>query len=317
MTPVASRSTNPSLVHPAAPALAGASMPSAVREWRSRLCFESIRAETLAFLDAGPRDGEVVVLTHGLPTSSYLYRKVVPLLMARGYRVVAPDFVGFGASSKPEDELAHALPLQAERLLSLLDRLGVGRFSLVVHDLGGLVSFEMLGRAPERIERLQVLDTTAYAEGFEPPREMRMLGGFMGGMMAWSMRSALLGPRLTRSFLRDHVGGEVDGAAAGVYWWSLREGAVVPMRWVARNFGAIIRSFPRYQASLRKFRGPAGLLWGEDDRVLPFERLASRFAADLRIPPERLRAVEGARHFLQEDHPEEVAKAILQLMAVR
>ncbi len=318
----ASRSRISSLTFPAAlavMALAGcASMPSAVREYRSRLSYASIQGETIAFLDAGPRDGEVVVLTHGLPTSSYLYRNVVPLLVAQGYRVVAPDFVGFGASSKPEDEAAYALPLQAERLLGLLDRLGVGRFSLVVHDLGGLVSFELLDRAPERVERLLVLDTTAYAEGFEPPREMRMLGGWMGGMMAWSMRSGVLGPHVTRSFLRDNVGDRevIDEAAADVYWWSLHEGAVVPMRAVARSFDAIVEGFPRYQAALRRFRGPAALLWGKEDRVLPFDRLSGRFAADLRIPPERVRAVEGARHFLQEDHAADVAGAILELMSL-
>lgn len=298
-------------------ALAGCApkMPNAVREYRSHLSFEPVLGETMAYLDAGPRDGRVIVLTHGLPTSSYLYRNVVPVLTAKGFRVIAPDFVGFGASSKPEDEAAYALPLQASRLLGLLDHLGVGRFALVVHDLGGLVSFEVLTRAPERVERLLVLDTTAYPEGFEPPREMRMLGGWMGGMMAASMRSGLLGPRLTTSFLRDNVGHpEQVGAAAEVYWWSLHEGAVVPMRAVARSFDRIIAGFPRYQEALRRFDGPAALLWGEQDRVLPYERLSPLFARDLHIPPERVRAVKGARHFLQEDDPRAVAEAVVELM---
>ncbi len=296
-----------------------ASMPGAVREHRSHLSYAPLPdGETMAYLDAGPRDGEVVVLTHGLPTSSYLYRKVVPLLTARGFRVIAPDFVGFGASSKPEEAAAYAIPLQADRLLALLGGLGVRRFTLVVHDLGGLVAFEVLDKAPERIERLLVLDTTAYRDGFEPPREMRMLGGWMGGMMAWSMESAALGPALTRSFLRDHVGGgAVEDGAVQVTWWSLHEGSAVPMRAVARSFDAIMASFPRYQDALRRFRGPAALLWGKEDRVLPFATLADRFAADLRIPPERVHAVEGARHFLQEDHPEAVADAVARLMAVR
>lgn len=318
-----SRPRNPSLAFAAAlaaVALSGcASMPRAVLEYRARLSYEEIQGETIAFLQAGPESGEVIVLTHGLPTSSYLYRNVVPVLAEKGYRVIAPDFVGFGASSKPEDEAAYALPLQAERLLALLDRLGVDRFSLVVHDLGGLVSFEVLDKAPERVARLLVLDTTAYAEGFAPPKEMKMLGGWMGGMMAASMRSGLMGPRLTRSFLRDNVGNReaLEPAASDVYWWSLHEGAVVPMRWVAKSFDEIPKRFPRYEAALQRFEGPAAVLWGKEDRVLPFDRIGTRFARDLRVPPERVHAIEGARHFLQEDHPAEVAEMILALMAVR
>ena len=301
----------------AALALSGcASMPPAVREYRAHLSYEPVLGQTMAYADAGPHDGQVIVLTHGLPTSSYLYRNVIPGLAAKGFRVIAPDFVGFGASSKPEDEAAYALPLQADRLLALLDQLGVARFSLVVHDLGGLISFELLDRAPQRVERLMVLDTTAYTEGFEPPREMRMLGGWMGGMMAASMRGALLGPWLTASFVRDNVGRpeRVDQAAADLYWWSLHEGAVVPMRAVAGHFDAYLAQFPRYQQALRRFTGPAALLWGEGDRVLPFEKLGPQFARDLRIPPERVRAVKGAKHFLQEDAPEAVTEAILELM---
>ena len=262
----------------AALALGGcASMPGPVREYRSRLAFAPVQGETMAYVDAGPRDGEVIVLTHGLPTSSYLYRKVIPPLTARGFRVIAPDFVGFGASSKPEDEAAYALPLQAARLLALLDQLGVERFSLVVHDLGGLVSFELLDHAPERVARLLVLDTTAYREGFEPPREMRMLGGWMGGVMAATMRGALLGPALTRSFFRDQVGDpggdrRRDGPALLVV--AARGGGDPHAR---RGPELRRRHRETSRASRRRCAGSRvrpRLLWGGEDRVLPFGRIA-------------------------------------------
>ena len=86
------------------------------------------------------------------------------------------------------------------------------------------------------------------------------------------------------------------------------------MRAVAGSFDRIVAEFPRYQEALRRFEGPAG---GEGDRVLPYEKVGVRFARDLRIPPERVRTVKGAKHFLQEDDPRAVAEAIVDLMQAR
>ncbi len=296
-----------------------ASVPASVTAWRGGLSHTTAAdGQRLAYLDAGPKDGPPILLTHGLPTSSYLYRNVIPLLTARGFRVIAPDFVGFGDSSKPEDASEYAFQKQARRLLGLLDELKVERFALVVHDLGGLVSWEMLELASNRVDRLMVLDTTAYGDSFTPPSEMRQLGGWMGGMMSSTMSGSLFGPRLTRSFLGSNMGRpeKLDAAAVDNYWWPLHEGATLPMRSVAQNFDRIVAEFPRYQATLQRFRGPSSLLWGKHDAALSFEKNSAHFAQDLRIPPERVRSLEDGSHFIPEDHPKEVAEAILELMAL-
>jgi pimeloyl-ACP methyl ester carboxylesterase len=146
---------------------------------------------------------------------------------------------------------------------------------------------------------------------------MRQLGGALGGVMAAMMGGALVGRTLTGAFLAENLGDPsvLDAAAVEGFWWPLHEGATVPMRAVARRFDAIVAEFPRYSAALRKFHGPAMLVWGAKDRVLPFEKSSPRFAADLRLAPDRVRAVPGAAHFVPIDHPDVVSAAVEELLA--
>lgn len=302
----------------AAAAGCGAAMPASVTAWRAGLASAAVPdGSRVTYVDAGPRDGEVIVLLHGLPTSSYLYHQIIPALTARGYRVIAPDLVGFGGSSKPEAQVAYEFGRQADRLLALFDQLHVARFNLVVHDLGGLVAWEMLDRQPARPLRMLVMNTTAYP-GFEPPAQMRMLAGPLGGVMSAMMGGGPLGRSLTGTFITDNTASpdHVDDATVDSFWWSLHEGTTTPMRAMAQGFGRVLAELPRYQAALRRFAGPAMVLWGARDRILGFAAMAPKFAADLRIPAERVRAIDDAGHFLMLDHPERVSAAILELAAL-
>ena len=290
--------------------------PASVDAWRQGLATTNTAdGDRLAYLDRGPRDGEVILLLHGLPTSSQMYARVADALAAAGYRVVAPDLLGFGASSKPSDLAAYRFDRQAERVRALLDELEVATVTLVVHDLGGLVGWELLDRAPTRIARLLVLNTTAY-DGFRPPFEMRMLAGPLGGVMASMMAGPTMGPGQTATFLKGNTGdpAHVDAATVDGVWWSLHEGTTRPMRAMARSFAAIGAEFPRYQAALRRFSGPARVLWGGRDRVLRGEVLVPRFLADLGLPASAARIVPDAGHFIVLDDPVAVTEAILALV---
>lgn len=146
------------------------------------------------------------MLLHGIPTNAYLYQHVAADLAKRGYRVIAPDLVGFGASSKPEAASAYGFDAkQADRLIELLDSLGIDRFTFVIHDLGGLVGWELLDKEPSRVSRLLVLNTTAYAE-FRAPVQMRMLAGPLGGLMSSMMGGGMMGRSLTATFIEDNTG---------------------------------------------------------------------------------------------------------------
>ena len=115
------------------------------------------------YLDEGPDDGPVVLLTHGLPAWSYLYRSMIPQLTAQGYRVIAPDFIGFGRSDKPTDQDLYTLDQHVQWLQSLVDQLELTDTTLVLHDSGGMIGLRLAAIEGDRFSRLLVLDTSIPA----------------------------------------------------------------------------------------------------------------------------------------------------------
>lgn len=132
------------------------------------------------YVDAGTGERGNVVLLHGNPTWSFLWRDLIKELAARGFRCIAPDHIGMGLSDKP----ARFVRL-AERIAhveSLLAALGLGKFSLCVHDWGGAIGFGVATRAPERIEKLVASNTAAFRSRNMPRRialcKLPWLGSF-------------------------------------------------------------------------------------------------------------------------------------------
>lgn len=130
--------------------------------------FEGLR---LHYLDEGPRDaGQVFLCLHGEPSWSYLYRKMLPLFVAAGGRVVAPDWFGFGRSDKPVEESWYSFDRHRASLIAFIERLDLRHVTLVCQDWGGLLGLTVPMEMPERFERLLVMNTAlATGERALPP----------------------------------------------------------------------------------------------------------------------------------------------------
>lgn len=114
----------------------------------------------VAVIDTGPADGEVVLLLHGEPSWSFLWRRVVPELTAAGMRVVAPDLVGFGRSDKPTDPAAYSYAAHVEWMRqTLFEGLGLVDVTLVGQDWGGLIGLRLVAEHPDRFARVVVANT--------------------------------------------------------------------------------------------------------------------------------------------------------------
>ena len=134
-------------------------------EWRG------LRAH---YLDLGSGEATYLCL-HGEPTWCYLYRRMIPPFVASGARVVAPDFIGFGRSDKPEDEAVYTFEFHRNYLLALIEALDLRNITLVVQDWGGLLGLTLPMEMPERFSRLLIMNTT-LATGDVPLSE---------GFLAW------------------------------------------------------------------------------------------------------------------------------------
>jgi tRNA(adenine34) deaminase len=136
----------------------------------------SVAGLRMHYVDEGPPDATITWLClHGNPAWSYLYRKMIPVFLAQGHRVVAPDLIGFGKSDKPKKDSFHTFEIHRQSFLDLVDRLDLRRVVLVVQDWGGILGLTLPMAAPERYKGLLVMNTT-LATGDAPLSE---------GFLAW------------------------------------------------------------------------------------------------------------------------------------
>ncbi|MCU0259028.1 MAG: alpha/beta fold hydrolase [Solirubrobacteraceae bacterium] len=253
-------------------------------------------------------EGEAVVCLHGIPASSFLYRKVLPELSARGLRGVAFDLPGFGLAERPPD-FGYDWPGHGAWAAAALDALGIERFHLVCHDYGGPVGFELCARVPERIASLTVLDTVVDVERFTRPKVLDvLLGPGPGDALLRALPGALWHQAMLRLGVLDR---RALTRAESDAWLELLRGpdhghGVLE---TARRLQTTPELGARYVAAVRALDAPRQLIWGTADPVLPLASDGERAHAVVGGP---LHAVP-ARHFLQEEQAEAIALHVARL----
>jgi haloalkane dehalogenase len=254
---------------------------------------------SLHYVDEG--EGDPILLLHGEPTSSYLWRNIVPQLPGRK---VAPDLFGFGDSDKPEDVGWYSYDRHVATVRRLVERLDLRRATLVVHDWGGPIGLRVAVEDPDRFDRLVIMNTG--------------IGGGRAPSETWlRFREVVreLGAALD-------IGRLVEAGTANGLPDDVRAAYDAPFPTPESKAGAL--AFPelvptdpdhpnteplnRVRDALRDWRKPALVVWGAQDAVLPL-RLAHGFV-ELIPGAQGPVAIEGAGHFLQEDRPDDVAAAI-------
>ncbi|MEO1554201.1 MAG: haloalkane dehalogenase [Pseudomonadota bacterium] len=127
--------------------------------------YVEVEGYRIHYVDAGPRDGELVLLMHGQPSWSYLYRHMIPLLTAEGYRVIAPDLVGFGKSDKPLEQTDHSYQMHVDVMTAFASEMDLQAATLFAQDWGGLIGLRMVAEDPDRYARIMISNTGLPAAG--------------------------------------------------------------------------------------------------------------------------------------------------------
>jgi haloalkane dehalogenase len=259
-------------------------------------------------LDAGPPDAEPVVCVHGVPASAYLYRKVVPALARRGLRGIAVDLPGLGLAQRPPDA-DYTWTGLGRWLLSAVDALQLGRFHLVVHDIGGPIGFEVAAAQPDRIRSLTLLNTTVAVQSFHRPWMMEPFA-HSGVGEAWLASMRL--PGVFVSLMRyTGVGRRVPATEIAAYVPLLLgdDGGRAFLK-IMRGFELTADKQRRYVSAVRNTPYPVQIVWGARDRALTWTHhgVHAQLAAGVDDP-----ILLPAKHFLQEDCPEQIADAVVRL----
>lgn len=250
--------------------------------------------------EAGPIAAPPVLLLHGWPTSSFLYRAIIPHL-AGHRRVIALDLPGFGASDKPLDA-SYSFRFYRRMIDGYLAGRGIDRCGLVVHDLGGPVGLYWLVQQPERVEALALLNTLVY------PQFSWAVAGFMLAVKTPGLRRAFTGPWGLRKAMQIGMatppGAEVIAGVQAPFPDAASRKALLQS--VTRLH---LDGFKQIAACLPAFAGPVRIIYGTADRILPdVARTMDRVQQDL--PQADRFALEGCGHFLQEDRPDEVGRLL-------
>jgi pimeloyl-ACP methyl ester carboxylesterase len=258
----------------------------------------------------GSGDGLPLLLLHGVPTSSYLWRDVQRDLEHCGSRTYAPDLLGLGCSERPA-AARYDLASQASLMLALADSLGLSRFAVAGHDVGGGVAVHLAALAPERVAALVLVDAPVHSDVWPVPSVRALAAPYVGDMQGMLLRLGGGRPMLARTFTRGLRATELSPRALDHYAAPLLSPDGI------RGLLALIRSFDpaAVQSAFDLMRAeapPTLVLWGDGDVWLS-PAVGRRVAGD--VPGASYVEVTDAGHFLPEDRPERVAEEIAGFLA--
>ncbi|WP_338700855.1 alpha/beta fold hydrolase [Streptomyces sp. Q6] len=272
----------------------------------------TVRGHEIHYVEAGSADAPVLLLLHGFPTSSRMFRDLIPRLAAR-HRVIAPDHLGFGRSAAPD---AESFPYTFAELAALTAEfttaLGLDRFALYVQDYGAPIGLRLALAHPERVTAIITQNGNAYEEGLgaeawapvlayiadpsektaEPVRAIRSLDG-----IKWQYETGV--PAAYRDRL-DPSAWERDAADMA------REGQDAIQLALMADYGTNIDLYPAFHDYFRRSQVPLLAVWGAHDQVFVREG-ATAFLRDL---PEAEVHLLPTGHFALETHAEQAAALI-------
>jgi pimeloyl-ACP methyl ester carboxylesterase len=272
--------------------------------------YAAVRGQRLFYREAGPAEAPTVVLLHGFPTSSFMFRHLIPLLADR-FHVIAPDHLGFGLSDAPPvEDFDYTFDALADLTGELLDHLGFSRFALYVQDYGAPVGWRLAVAHPDRVAAIITQNGNGYEAGFaeefwKPVREY------------WTDQNpateAAVREALTLDAIRwQYLHGVADETRVSPDTWYHDFGLVsrpgndlVQLRLFA-DYASNLPLYPRLHAYLRDSRVPLLAIWGRNDEIF---RAAGALAFADDAQSAEIHLLDGG-HFLLESHLETAASII-------
>jgi pimeloyl-ACP methyl ester carboxylesterase len=274
-----------------------------------------VQGVEIFYREAGSPDLPTILLLHGFPTSSHMFRDLIPLLADR-FHLIAPDYPGFGYSARPTPtEFVYTFDHLADVIEGFVDALGLTRYSLYMQDFGGPVGFRLATRRPRQVRALLIQNANAYEEGVSRGVKDVVL-------RIWKERTPETEARLRELFelpvtKRQYLEGVPDPTQVSpdawqhAQWGMDRPGNKDIQFVLHANYGSNVARYPEWHEYFRKFQPPALIVWGRNDFVfLPAG--AEAYGRDLKHVD--LHMFETG-HFALETHAAPIADCIREFRA--
>jgi pimeloyl-ACP methyl ester carboxylesterase len=277
----------------------------------------TVQGREIFYREAGDATLPAIVLLHGFPSSSHMFRDLI-LLLADRFHVIAPDYPGFGYSDAPAaDEFAYSFDKLTAHVLGLLDHLGLQTYLLYMQDYGGPVGFRIFAERPRQVDGLIIQNANAYLEGVgEMPKQVFL--------PLWAERNATT-EAAARSFLAaettkfQYIVGAKDERAVSPDNWMLdqalldRPGTDAYQLDLLADYKANVALYDSWHAAFRQYQPRTLIIWGKND---PFFVPAGAEAFLQDLPRARLVWLD-AGHFVLDENAEAVAAEIKDEFALR
>ena len=308
---------------------------SGLTDFQFKPCYHQWRDLRMHYVDEGPQDGPVMLLMHGMPAWSYLYRNVIPALVAEGYRCIAADHFGFGKSDKPTDPHWYSIARHTEVLTSLITTLDLRHITLLCQDWGGPIGLAQAATMPERFDRLTIMNTWLHHPEFtySPAIERWQNNWQEGGLFAGEKPNVGILVALSAKVISRELA--IQGLVAGglssfpssqceamvtaynapfsglddAAYNGLRQFPLsIPMSESSYNYGNGPAQTLHYKLLLQ-WQKPIHFIWGCQDDVFD-ERWGRQWAS--KYPQASFDPITDAGHFLQNTHGELIVKLLLK-----
>ncbi|HKV19405.1 MAG TPA: alpha/beta fold hydrolase, partial [Mycobacterium sp.] len=269
---------------------------------------EQFRRGDLVFdvIDAGPADGQVVVLLHGFPEIHTMYQPVIDRLVAHGYRCLAPLQRGYSAGARPKRRRDYRADELVGDVLRLIDISGADRVHLVGHDWGAFVAWYVAQEAPERLLTLSALSVphpAAFLKAIATSRQALSSWYMLFFQLPWLPERVLLTKRAVRGFVASKTADAVPLAEAEMKLMQEPGALKAALNW----YRAIGFSNPRKVA--RKVTVPTLHVWTDDDIAL--KEKGARLCGDYDVGDYRYEQFNGVSHWVVDERPNEIADLLL------
>jgi pimeloyl-ACP methyl ester carboxylesterase len=282
----------------------------------AKVAYRTVKIDGLDifYREAGPKGAPVVLLLHGFPTSSHMFRNLIPAL-ADEFRLVAPDYPGYGNSSMPTvDKFQYTFDNLADVIEKFTEKVGLQQYTLYVQDYGAPVGYRLAAKHPDRVQAVVAQNGNAYDEGID--------NDFWKPIKAYWKKKTAEREKPLRGFLNregtiwQYTHGVRNKEAISPDNWNVdqplleRPGNPEVQLALFHNYGSNPSLYPKWQAYFRKHQPPTLVVWGKNDQIFPAAG-AEAYKKDLKNLEFHL---VDTGHFALEEDGDEIARLMRQFL---